>query len=168
MLSDHGLTKLVDVPTHRWGHTLDWAVVRSDVSCLVLERVDDMTSPTTGPYVRWWSQHQANQSVLSHLETPRLCLFLIFRRTSSVSQIATVSVPKETLRIVAVTVMDRHAPLVTCCVCPRRSAPWKKITGKSVAGGQLAWLSTGKSSSRSGPRWRDAYGTPGSFTTAAR
>ena len=42
MLSDHALTQLVDVPTHRCGHTLDWAVVRSDVSCLVLERVDDM------------------------------------------------------------------------------------------------------------------------------
>ena len=43
MLSDHGLTQLVDVPTHRCGHTLDLAVVRSDVSyCLVLERVDDM------------------------------------------------------------------------------------------------------------------------------
>ena len=42
MLSAHGLTLLVDVPTHRCGHTLDWAVVRSDVSCLVLERVDDM------------------------------------------------------------------------------------------------------------------------------
>ena len=42
MLSDDGLTQLVDVPTHRCGHTLDWAVVRSDVSCLVLERVDDM------------------------------------------------------------------------------------------------------------------------------
>ena len=42
MLSDHGLTQLVDVPTHRCGHTLDWAVVRSDVSCLVLERVEDM------------------------------------------------------------------------------------------------------------------------------
>ena len=39
---------------------------------------------------------------------------------------------------------------------------------QSVAGGQLAWLSTGKSSSRSGPRSRDAYRTPGSFTTAAR
>ena len=42
MLSDHGLTQLVDVPTHRCGHTLDWAVVRSDVSPLALERVDDM------------------------------------------------------------------------------------------------------------------------------
>ena len=41
-LSDHGLTQLVDVPTHRCGHILDWAVVRSDVSCLVLEKVDDM------------------------------------------------------------------------------------------------------------------------------
>ena len=42
MLSDHALTQLVDVPTQRCGHTLDWAVVRSDVSCLLLERVDDM------------------------------------------------------------------------------------------------------------------------------
>ena len=43
MLSDHGLTQLVDAPTHRCGHTLDWAVVCSDVSnSFVLERVDDM------------------------------------------------------------------------------------------------------------------------------
>ena len=43
LLSDHGLTQLVDVPTHRCGHTLDWAVVLSDVSCFVLEIVEDMT-----------------------------------------------------------------------------------------------------------------------------
>ena len=100
MLSDHGLTQLVDVPTHRCGHTLDWAVVRSDVSCLVLERVDDMPGlcDHRSSYVRWRSQHRANQSVLSHLETSRLCLFLISRRPPSVSQIDRVSVPTETLR----------------------------------------------------------------------
>ena len=42
MLSDYGFTQLVDVPTNRCCHTLDWAVVRSDVSCLMLERVEDM------------------------------------------------------------------------------------------------------------------------------
>ena len=43
MLSDHGLTQLIDVPTYYiCGHTLDSAVVRSDASCLMLERVEDM------------------------------------------------------------------------------------------------------------------------------
>ena len=31
MLSDFGLTQLVQTPMHRRGHILDWVVVRSDV-----------------------------------------------------------------------------------------------------------------------------------------
>ena len=48
--------------------------------------------------------HSTKQIKLSHLKTPRLCLFLISRRTSSVSQIATVRVPTETLWTAAVLV----------------------------------------------------------------
>ena len=76
MLSYHGLTQLVDVPAHRCGQTLDWAVVRSYVSRLVVERVEEMPghSDHKNSYVRWRSQHQAKQSELSHLKTPRLSL----------------------------------------------------------------------------------------------
>ena len=58
----------------------------------------------------------------------RLCLFLISRRTLSVSQIATVSVPTETLRIATVLVCVQSwtttPRLVTRCVSHRGSAPW--------------------------------------------
>lgn len=41
MLHDHGLCQLVNVPTHRRGHTLHWVVVRSEGSLLSMDRVMD-------------------------------------------------------------------------------------------------------------------------------
>ena len=41
MLSDFRLSQLVNVPTHRRGHALDWIVVRSEKSLVSLERVRD-------------------------------------------------------------------------------------------------------------------------------
>ena len=130
MLSDHGLTQLVDVPTHRCGHTLAWAAVRSDVSCLVLERVDDMTG---------LSDHSS-----------RLCRMTIIapsksKRTVTSRNTKAVSLPDFQADVKCFAdrysqcpdrdladsysaglraAMDRHAPLVTRCVSHRRSAPW--------------------------------------------
>ena len=130
MLSDHGLTQLVDVPTHKCGHILDCAVVRSDVSCLVLERVDDMPG-------------------LSDLRS-LLCQMTITapsesKRTVTSRNTKAVSVPDFQADVKCFAdrysqcpdrdladnysaglraVMDRHAPLVTRCISHRRSAPW--------------------------------------------
>ena len=39
MLQDHDLVHIVDVPTYKGGHILDWVVMRSNVSCLSLTNV---------------------------------------------------------------------------------------------------------------------------------
>ena len=41
LLSDHSLTQIVNVPTHKCGHLLDCVVVRFDSSCLSFEGVQD-------------------------------------------------------------------------------------------------------------------------------
>ena len=41
MLSDHNLTQLVNVPTHKHGHILDWVVVRTENSCFCFNSVQD-------------------------------------------------------------------------------------------------------------------------------
>ena len=40
-LSDHNLTQLVNVPTQKRGHTLDWVVVRTENSCFCFDSVQD-------------------------------------------------------------------------------------------------------------------------------
>ena len=42
LLNDHDLVQLVDIPTHKRGHVLDWVIVRHDASCLSLETVEDI------------------------------------------------------------------------------------------------------------------------------
>ena len=39
MLSDHNLTQLVNVPTHKRGHILDWVVVCTENSCFCSDSV---------------------------------------------------------------------------------------------------------------------------------
>ena len=130
MLSDHGLTQLVDVPTHRCGHTLDWAVVRSDVSCLVLERVDDMpglsdhksllcqmtiTAPSKSK--RTVTSRNTKAVSLTDFQTDVKCFTDCYSQCPDRDLVDCYSAG---LRAV----MDRHAPLVNRCVSHRRSAPW--------------------------------------------
>ena len=42
LLNDHDLVQLVDMPTHKRDHVLDWVIVRRDASCLSLETVEDI------------------------------------------------------------------------------------------------------------------------------
>ena len=42
LLNDHNLVQLVDMPTHKRGHVLDWVTVRHDTNCLSLETVEDI------------------------------------------------------------------------------------------------------------------------------
>ena len=50
MLSDHNLTQLVNVPTHKCGHILDWVVVRTENSCFCFDSVQDY--PDLSDHVR--------------------------------------------------------------------------------------------------------------------
>ena len=130
MLSDHGLTQLVDVPTHRCGHTLDWAVVRSDVSCLVFERVYDMPGLSDHRsllcQMTITAQSKSKRTVTS-LNTKAVSLpdfqadvkRFAYRHSQCPDRDLADSYSAG-LRAV----MDRHAPLVTRCVSHRRSAPW--------------------------------------------
>ena len=57
MLSDYNLTQLVNVPTHKRGHILDWVVVRTENSCFCFDSVQDYpcllyTSPSPRDQVR--------------------------------------------------------------------------------------------------------------------
>ena len=130
MLSDHCLTQLVDVPTHRCGHTLDWAVVRSDVSCLVLERVDDMPG---------LSDHRSLLCQMTITAPSKSKRTVTSRNTKAVSLPDFQADVKrfadrysqcpdrdlaDSYSAGLRTVMDRHTPLVTRCVSHRRSAPW--------------------------------------------
>ena len=39
LLSDHSLTQLVNVSTHKYGHILDWVVVHTESTCLSFDGV---------------------------------------------------------------------------------------------------------------------------------
>ena len=41
LLSDHSLTQLVNVPTHKCDHILDWVVVHTESTCLSFDGVQD-------------------------------------------------------------------------------------------------------------------------------
>ena len=41
LLSDHSLTQLVNIPTHKCGHILHWVVVHTESTCLSFEGVRD-------------------------------------------------------------------------------------------------------------------------------
>ena len=148
MLSDHGLTQFVGVPTHRCGHILDWAVVRSDVSCLVLERVDDMPGLSdllcqmtiTAPSKSKHTVKYRNTKALS-LPDFQADVKCFADRYSQCPDRDLADSYSAGLRAV----MERHAPLVTRCVSHWRSAPWltderhtEEDDRQSVVGGQLA------------------------------
>ena len=183
MLSDHGLTQLVDVPTHRCGHTLDWAVVRSDVSCLVLERVDDMPG---------LSDHRSLLCKMTITAPSKSKRTVTSRNTKAVSLPDFQADVKrfadrysqcpdrdlaDSYSAGLRAVIDRHAPLVTRCVSHRRSAPWLtdevREAHRRRRQAERRWRSTRLTAHRESfvkerATVKSAYGTPGSFTTAAR
>ena len=42
LLNDQDMVQLMDMPTHKRGHVMDWVIVRRDASCLSLETVEDI------------------------------------------------------------------------------------------------------------------------------
>lgn len=130
-LADHGLTQLVGVPTHRCGHILDWAVVRSEGSLLSLDDVIDCPG---------LSDHKAIACTLALTRPPPSTRLVTSRNIKAVrlpdfhadvkrfadSIDADADCDglvgrynEELLRI-----LDQHAPQVTRRVRDRPSAPW--------------------------------------------
>ena len=129
-LNDHDLVQLVDMPTHKRGHVLDWVIVRRDASCLSLETVEDIAL----------SDHSAiyySVNVRRPTARKRLVTSRNLRAMNSTDFQADIKSFAETaddqcadpgLLDVYDTglrqVLDRHAPLTTRRVSDRPSAPW--------------------------------------------
>ena len=72
MLSDHDLTQLVNVPTHKRGHILDWFVVRTaENSCFCFDSVQDYPD---------LSDHKAVVCTLA-VTKPSPCIHLVTQGT---------------------------------------------------------------------------------------
>ena len=134
LLTDHNLSQLVDQPTHRKGHTLDWTVVRNERSLLAHECVKEFPG---------LSDHFAVFSTLSMTRPPPRTRLISSRDFKAVSQTEFQSDVKrfteatgnriDDLDVVALVdtynnglleILDRHAPSVTRRVRDRPSAPW--------------------------------------------
>ena len=130
LLNDHDLVQLVDMPTHKRGHVLDWVIVRRDASCLSLETVEDIAL----------SDHSATYcsvNVRRPTARKRLVTSRNLRAMNSTDFQADIKSFAESagdqcadpgLLDVYDTglrqVLDRHAPLTTRRVSDRPSAPW--------------------------------------------
>ena len=129
LLNDHDLVQLVDMPTHKRGHVLDWVIVRRDASCLSLETLEDIAL----------SDHSAiycSVNVRRPTARKRLVTSRNLRAMNSTDFQADIKSFAETagdqcadpgLLDVYDTglrqVLDRHAPLTTRRVSDRPSAP---------------------------------------------
>ena len=130
LLNDHDLVQLVDMPTHKRGHVLDWVIVRRDASCLSLETVEDIAL----------SDHSAiycSVNVRRPAARKRLVTSRNLRAMNSTDFQADIKSFAETagdqcadpgLLDVYDTglrqVLDPHAPLTTRRVSDRPSVPW--------------------------------------------
>ena len=134
MLSDFRLSQLVNVPTHRRGHALDWIVVRSEKSLVSLERVRDyaglsdhyvvvcrlaVTKPP--PPTRLVTSQNIRAVCSSDFQADIKALVDSTGEKRSYLDLGDlVDVYNHGLR----QVLDRHAPSVTRRVRDRPSAPW--------------------------------------------
>ena len=133
MMSDHGFTQLVNEPTHRHGHTLDWVVVRSGSDLLLLNEVRDYPG---------LSDHFLLVCSLSFIRPPPPSRLVTSRNLKAID-IGEFQRDVETLAgsmncchdldanglVEAYNsglqqILDRHAPSVTRRVRDRPSAPW--------------------------------------------
>ena len=132
ILTDHRLCQLVDCPTQRAGHTLDWIVVREEGSLVSLQATKEYPGTT---------DHSAlicNLAIARPAPPSRLVTSRNLRRVDpeafkttvrSVADGAKVSSNDVDSLVAAYNdglrqALDRHAPLVTRRVRDRPSAPW--------------------------------------------
>nr|KAG5698908.1 hypothetical protein BaRGS_006802 [Batillaria attramentaria] len=133
MLADHGLRQLVDCPTQRCGHTLDWVIVREEDSLVSLHEVREYPN-TTDHYAVVCRLAIARPPPPSRLVTSRNLRGVdpeeFQADMRSVVSSAREQPPDDVDSLVACyddglrQALDRHAPLVTRRVRDRPSAPW--------------------------------------------
>ena len=124
LLSDHNLTQLVNVPTHKCGHILDWVVVHTESSCLSFEGVRDCPD---------LSDHKAVVCTLAVAKPSPRRRLVTSRNIRAICPsdfqcdmraysdfMHLVDVYNDGLR----RLLDRHAPSVTRRERDRPSAPW--------------------------------------------
>ena len=133
LFSDHNLVQLVNVPTQRRGHTLDWVVVRRQSCLLTLNDVVDCAG---------LSDHNALVCTLSIAKPPALVRSVTSRNIkalcmskfkSDICLISNRALSDSSCDIDELSVnyfenlrrlLDTHAPEVTRSVRDRPSAPW--------------------------------------------
>nr|KAG5695883.1 hypothetical protein BaRGS_017321 [Batillaria attramentaria] len=133
MLANHGLRQLVDCPTQRCGHTLDWVIVREEDSLVSLHEVREYPN-TTDHYAVVCRLAIASPPPPSRLVTSRNLRGVdpeeFQADVRSVVNSAREQPPDDVDSLVACyddglrQALDRHAPLVTRRVRDRPSAPW--------------------------------------------
>ena len=132
MLSDHNLTQLVNVSTHKRGHILDWVVVHTENSCFCFDSVQDypdlsdhkavvctlaVTKPS--PRRRLVTSRNIKAICLSDFQSDvRAWVEAASQQCSDLDLASLVDVYNDGLR----RVLDRHTPSVTRCVRVRPSA----------------------------------------------
>jgi hypothetical protein len=133
-LGDFGLRQLVDTPTHRSGHILDWVVVHTEGSLLSLERVQDCAG---------LSDHFLVTCCLSFTKPPpptrlvtsrnlrAVCLTDLQTDVKAWANSMNKQCPDRDLEGLVKDynsglqrVLDKHAPTVTRRIRDRPSAPW--------------------------------------------
>ena len=160
LLNDHNLVQLVDMPTHKRGHVLDWVIVRRDASCLSLETVEDIAlSDHSAIYC---SENVGRPTAWKLLITSRSLRAMnpadFQADVKSFAETAGDHCPDPGLLDVYDTglrqVLDRHAPLTTRRVSDRPSAPWmtddikaakRELKRAKSHGGPHAWPCTERS-----------------------
>nr|KAG5713370.1 hypothetical protein BaRGS_024918 [Batillaria attramentaria] len=140
MLADHGLRQLVDCPTQRCGHTLDWVVVREEDSLVSLHEVREYPN-TTDHYAVVCRIAIARPPPPSRLVTSRNLRGVDSEEfqadVRSVVNSAREQPPDDVDSLVACyddglrQALDRHAPLVTRRVRDRPSDPWLSERGSA-------------------------------------
>ncbi|WP_374211094.1 endonuclease/exonuclease/phosphatase family protein, partial [Thiolapillus sp.] len=134
LLSDHSLTQLVNVPTHKCGHILDWVVVHTESTCLSFEGVRDcpdlsdhkavvctLAVAKPSPRRRLVTSRNIKAICPSDFQCDvRALVEAASQQCSDSDLVHLVDVYNDGLR----RLLDRHAPSVTRRVRDRPSAPW--------------------------------------------
>ena len=134
LLSDHNLTQLVNVPTHKCGHILDWVVVHTESTCLSFEGVRNYPDLSDHKAVVC-TLAVAKPSLRRRLVTSRnikaICPFDFQCDVKALVEAASQQCSySDLMHLVDVyndglcCLLDRHTPSVTRHVRDRPSAPW--------------------------------------------
>ena len=133
--SAHNLTQLVNVPTHKCGHILDWVVVRTENSCFCFDSVQDYpdlsdhkavvcTLAVTKPSPRRRLVTSRNIKAICLSDFQSDVRAWVEAASQQCSDLDLASLVVDVYNDGLCRVLDRHTPSVTRCVRDRPSAPW--------------------------------------------